>query len=157
MVAGGTGSVLRPPVAGAFSSKSVVGSGAEAAIVTAAQWQLHYELSTVTVPDTKGNGKSAKYTRAGWAHLASVSQPSQCPTHKFLNLPPHTWTEQRWGTAWDGWGKMQTGASRKPSLFLRLGVTIFSFELISLNTEQQLDCIYVHLPQSEALRGWEPE
>lgn len=37
MVAVGTGSVLRPPVAGAFSSKPVVGSGAEAAIVTVAQ------------------------------------------------------------------------------------------------------------------------
>lgn len=57
-----------------------------------------------------------------------------------------------------GWvGKMQTGASRKPSPFLRLGVTIPSFELISLNLEQQLYRISAHLPQEQALRGWEPE
>lgn len=65
MVAGETESALRPSVAGAFSSKPGVGSGAEAAIGTASQGQVHSGLSTVIVPDTKGNGKGAKYTWAG--------------------------------------------------------------------------------------------
>lgn len=98
----------------------------------------------------------SSHGQAELTQLLPLCLASWCHTYMFLNLSQHTWTEQRWGIL--GRSRRRGKQMIPGSLPSSIGPMNYPFLWANfLDPEQQLNCMYFHFPQEQALRGQKPE